>query len=200
MKDDWRIRIELEEEHAQGLLERLGLDLSSEARKLAKELEGRRLVVSRDGETIFVYGGSRDEAEQARAIVESELAELGVEARLIRIEQWLEDEARWDDEPPAEDTLEEEALEHGYAPWEVRVETRSREEAARLADQLESEGYGIVRRYRYVLVGAASEQEAHELAQRLHGEVEAGGELVYEAAPQNPFAIFGGLGGSGTPL
>jgi hypothetical protein len=200
MNDDWRIRIELEEEHAQGLLERLGLDLSSEARKLAKELEGRRLVVSRDGETIFVYGGSRDEAEQARAIVESELAELGVEARLIRIEQWLEDEARWDDEPPAEDTLEEEALEHGYAPWEVRVETRSREEAARLADQLESEGYGIVRRYRYVLVGAASEQEAHELAQRLHGEVEAGGELVYEAAPQNPFAIFGGLGGSGTPL
>ena len=200
MKDDWRIRIELEEEHAQGLLERLGLDLSSEARKLAKELEGRRLVVSRDGDTIFVYAGSRDEAERARAIVESELAELGVEARLIRIEQWLEDEARWDDEPPAEDTLEEEALEHGYAPWEVRVETRSREEAARLADQLESEGYGIVRRYRYVLVGAASEQEAHELAQRLHGEVEAGGELVYEAAPQNPFAIFGGLGGSGTPL
>jgi len=200
MKDDWRIRIELEEEHAQGLLERLGLDLSSEARKLAKELEGRRLVVSRDGDTIFVYAGSRDEAERARAIVESELAELGVEARLMRIEQWLEDEARWDDEPPAEDTLEEEALEHGYAPWEVRVETRSREEAARLADQLESEGYGIVRRYRYVLVGAASEQEAHELAQRLHGEVEAGGELVYEAAPQNPFAIFGGLGGSGTPL
>jgi predicted mannosyl-3-phosphoglycerate phosphatase (HAD superfamily) len=200
MKDDWRIRIELEEEHAQGLLERLGLDLSSEAHKLAKELEGRRLVVSRDGDTIFVYAGSRDETEQARAIVESELAELRVEARLIRIEQWLEDEARWDDEPPAEDTLEEEALEHGYAPWEVRVETRSREEAARLADQLESEGYGIVRRYRYVLVGAASEQEARELAQRLHGEVEAGGELVYEAAPQNPFAIFGGLGGSGTPL
>jgi hypothetical protein len=200
MNDDWRIRIELEEEHAQGLLERLGLDLSSEARKLANELEGRRLAVSRDGDTIFVYAGSRDEAEQARAIVESELAELGVEARLVRIEQWLEDEARWDDEPPAEDTLEEEVLEHGYAPWEVRVETHSREEAARLADQLESEGYGVVRRYRYVLVGATSEQEARQLAERLHGEVEAGGELVYEAAPQNPFAIFGGLGGSGTPL
>jgi hypothetical protein len=200
MNDDWRIRIELEEEHAQGLLERLGLDLSSEARKLANELEGRRLAVSRDDDTIFVYAGSRDEAEQARAIVESELAELGVEARLVRIEQWLEDEARWDDEPPAEDTLEEEVLERGYAPWEVRVETHSREEAARLADQLESEGYGVVRRYRYVLVGATSEQEARQLAERLHGEVEAGGELVYEAAPQNPFAIFGGLGGSGTPL
>jgi len=47
---------------------------------------------------------------------------------------------------------------------------------------------------------ATSEQEARQLAERLHGEVEAGGELVYEAAPQNPFAIFGGLGGSGTPL
>ena len=38
------------------------------------------------------------------------------------------------------------------------------------------------------------------LAERLHGEVEAGGELVYEALPQNPFAVFGGLGGAGTPL
>jgi hypothetical protein len=45
VNDDWRIRIELEEEHAEGLLERLGVDLGSEARNLADELQGRRLVV-----------------------------------------------------------------------------------------------------------------------------------------------------------
>jgi predicted ATPase len=42
--------------------------------------------------------------------------------------------------------------------------------------------------------GALSEQ-AVELARRVHGKVEPGGELVYEVQPQNPFAVFGGLGG-----
>ena len=48
--------------------------------------------------------------------------------------------------------------------------------------------------------GSASREEAEELATRLHGEVEPGGELVWEASPGNPFAVFGGLGGDGTPL
>ena len=30
--------------------------------------------------------------------------------------------------------------------------------------------------------------------ERVHGQVEPGGELVYEVQPQNPFAVFGGLG------
>jgi hypothetical protein len=200
VKDDWRIRIELEGEHVEGLLDRLGVELSSEARELAKELEGRRLAVSRDGETIFVYAGSQAEAEQARAVVEAELREAGAEARVSQVERWLGDEGRWNDEPPRETELEQEAREHGYAPWEVRVETRTPEEAERLAATLEAEGRGVVRRHAYLLVGAASEDEARELAQRLHGEVEAGGELVYEAASQNPFVVFGGMGGSGTPL
>jgi hypothetical protein len=200
MSDDWRIRIEIEEEHAQGLLERLGLDLGSEARELANELEGRRLVVSRDDETIFVYAGSAVEAEQARAIVKAELRETGAEARIGRIEHWLADEQRWDDEPPAPYPLEEEVRRHGFAPWEVRVEAPSPDEAEQLANRLEAEGLAVVRRHTYVLVGADSEEEARALAQRLHGDVEAGGELVYAAVPQNPFALFGGLGGTGTPL
>ena len=200
MNDDWRIRIDIEEEQAQGLLDRLGLELSSEARELAKELADRRLAVSRDGDTIFVYAGSRLEAEQARSIVEAELRDLGAEGRVSEVERWLPDEARWENEPRQASELEEEALEHGYAPWEVRVETGSREQAEALADRLERDGHGVVRRHTFVLVGAASEEEARALAARLHGEVEAGGELVYEAAAQNPFVVFGGLGGSGTPL
>ncbi|MGN6429476.1 MAG: hypothetical protein ACTHNB_01945 [Gaiellaceae bacterium] len=200
MRDDWRIRIDVEEEHAEGLLERLGLDLGSEARKLAEELEGRRLAVSRDDETIFVYAGSRAEAETARTIVDAELREEPAEARLGPIEHWLADEDRWDDEPPDEFEPEQEVLEHGHAPWEVRVEAGSPHEAEELARRLKGEGYGVLRRHTYVLVGASSEEEAHELARRLHGEAEASGELVYETLPQNPFAIFGGLGGSGTPI
>ena len=52
----------------------------------------------------------------------------------------------------------------------------------------------MIRRFRYVIVGTASKEEAEALARRLHGEAEPGGELVWEATPQSPFAIFGGLG------
>jgi phosphoenolpyruvate synthase/pyruvate phosphate dikinase len=200
MNDDWRIRIDLEEEHAESLLERLGFDLGSEARELAKDLEGRRLAVSRDDDTLFVYAGSRAEAERAREIIEAELREAGLEGRVGTIEHWLADEDRWDDEPPERFEAEREVLEHGLAPWEVRIEASSPEEAERLAKQLQDEGLGVLRRHRYVIVGATSEDEAQELAKRLHGVPEASGQLVYEALPQNPFAIFGGLGGAGTPL
>ncbi|HXE93425.1 MAG TPA: SPOR domain-containing protein, partial [Gaiellaceae bacterium] len=109
-------------------------------------------------------------------------------------ERWLHDDERWDDEPDRPD-VEEELLERGYAPWEVRVEAESRQEAADLADQLRSEGYDVSRTFTYVIAGAGSREEAVELAKRVHGEVEPGGELVYEVQPQNPFAVFGGLAG-----
>jgi nucleotide-binding universal stress UspA family protein len=195
MSDNWRIRIELPDEaHSGTLLERLGRDLGSdEARRLAKELEGHRLAVSRDDDVIFVYAESQAQAEQAGRIVEAELADEGIEAE-TQVERWLPDEERWSGEPPQE-TWEEEELRRGYAPWEVRVELDSHAEAEELADKLEQEGYDVVRRWRYVIVGAASEEEARELARRLHGEAEPGGEVVWEVAPQNPFALFGGLGG-----
>jgi hypothetical protein len=192
--DDWRIRIEVEgEEHATGLLERLTGDLGSEARELAQELEAHRLAVSHDADTVFVYASSRSEAEQAHAVVEAELRAHGIEARTSGIEHWLDEEDRWDDEPPGE-TWEEEELARGFAPWEVRVECASRQEAGELAERLEAEGYKPERRFQYLIVGTASREDADALAARLHGEVEPGGELVYEVEPTNPFAIFGGLG------
>jgi hypothetical protein len=196
MNDDWRIRIELsEEEHAGDLQGRLSSDLrTDEAKRLADELQGRRLAVSRDGNELFVYASSQAEAERARGIIEAELAGEGIEATTSAVERWLHDEERWSNEPPQE-TWEEEELERGYAPFEVRVERDSHDEAEKLADDLEREGYTVVRRWRFIVVGTASEEEARALAQRVHGEVEAGGEVVWEVTPQNPFAVFGGLGG-----
>ncbi len=198
MRDDWRLRIELSEEHATGLLDWLGLDFSAEARELASELEDERLAVSRDGDTVFVYAGSSAQAEKARALVGEQLKEQGL-AGNTRIEHWLGEEDRWDDEPPGPD-VEEELAARGYAPWEVRVECESHHEAEELADMLEEEGHAVVRRWRYVLVGAPSREDAQKLARRLHGEVEPGGELVWEVLPTQPFVVFGGLGGSGTPI
>jgi hypothetical protein len=192
--DDWRIRIEVEEEgHATGLLDRLTGNLGSEARELAADLSARKLAVSRDDDIVFVYAATRADAEQAHAIVEAELREHGIEARTSAVEHWHDEEDRWDDEPPGE-TWEEEELERGFAPWEVRVECPSRDEAGALAKQLEAEGYRPERRFHYLIVGTASREDAETLAARLHGEVEAGGEVVYEVEPANPFAIFGGMG------
>jgi hypothetical protein len=194
--DDWRIRISVAD--GGGLLERLGLELGGEAAELAGELERRRLAVSQDGDDLFVYASTYAEATRAREVIEAVLREEGTKADVSRVEHWLEDDERWDDEPPGE-TWEEEDLDRGYAPWEVRVTLPSHADARRLADELEHEGYTVERRWQYLIVGTASKEEADALAARVHGEVEPGGELVWETVPGNPFAIFGGLGGSGTP-
>ena len=191
--DDWRIRIELpDEEVAQDLLARLGLR-QSDAEELADELREHRLAVSQDGDTVFVYAATGMQAEQASRIVESELDDQGLTPSRFVTERWLQDEERWNDDPEHRD-VEEELLQRGYAPWEVRVEAESLREAHDLAEQLRSEGYDVSRTFTYVIAGARSREEAVELARRIHGEVEPGGELVYEVQPQNPFAVFGGLG------
>jgi hypothetical protein len=195
MADDWRIHVELaEEQHSNGLFERLGLELGGEARELARELEHDRLVVSRDGNELFVYASSWAAADKAHAVIAAELRELRIEGHESRVEYWLENEERWDDEPKGE-TWEKEELDRGFAPWEVRVRCASRAEANALAQRLEAEGYKPARTFDYVIAGCRSKEDAEALAARLHGEVEPGGELVYEVVPGNPFAVFGGLGG-----
>ena len=192
--DDWRIRIELpDEEGARGFLERLGIG-RSDAEELAEELRAHRLAVSQDGDTVFVYTGSGMQAEQANRIIEQELDEAGLAPERFVTERWLADEERWNDDPKGPD-VEEDLLERGYAPWEVRVECKSRQEAHDLAEQLRGEGYDVSRTFTYVIAGTSTRDEAVQLAQRVHGTVEPGGELVYEVQPHNPFAVFGGLGG-----
>src|SRR5207247_2944295 len=136
-----------------GTLDRRAGALGAEARELAADLKQRRLSVSRDGETIFVYAGSRWDAEKARAMVESQLREDDIEAKTSKVEHWLDAEERWDDEPPTE-TWEQEELDEGYAPWEVRVECGSREQAQQLAAQLETEGYKPLRQSHFLIAGA----------------------------------------------
>jgi hypothetical protein len=192
--DDWRIRVELpDEEGALGFLDRLGLT-HDDADELAEELRRHRLAVSRDGNTVFVYTATGMQAEQASRIVDRELQDAGVTPDRFVTEHWLREEERWDDEPPQPD-VEEDLLDRGFAPWEVRVECDSLGDAHDLAEQLRSEGYDVSRTFTYVIAGTADREQAVELARRVHGHVEPGGELVYEVQPSNPFAVFGGLGG-----
>lgn len=193
-QDDWRIRIELpDEEGARGFLDRLGVT-KGDAEELAEELRAQRLAVSRDGDTVFVYASTGMQAEQASRIVEQQLQDEGLTPTRFVTERWLHDEDRWDDEPDAGD-VEEDLVRRGYAPWEVRVECETLGEADELAERLRSEGYDVSRTFTYVIAGTADREQAVNLARRIHGQVEPGGELVYEVQPSNPFAVFGGLGG-----
>src|SRR5919197_2793148 len=177
--DDWRIRIELpDDEGARGLLERLGL-ARHDAEELADELREHRLAVSRDGNRVFVYAASGMQAEQASRVVEQELQEEGLTPSRFVTERWLRDEERWSDEADQPD-VEEDLLERGYAPWEVRVECASLREAHDLAEQLRAEGYDVSRTFTYVIAGTETRHQAVELARRVHGQGEPGGELVYE--------------------
>src|SRR5207244_3445367 len=83
----------------------------------------------------------------------------------IVVEHWLTAEERWDDDPPG-DALDAEVLAGGYAPWEVRIPAPDRDAARRLARELEEEGYGVVRRFRFVIAGCGSREEAEALARR----------------------------------
>ena len=88
------------------------------------------------------------------------------------------------------------ATRRGRCGWSSRRTAQARD----LADKLEQEGYPVERRWRYLIAGASTKEEAEALAERVHGEVEPGGNLVWETVPGNPFSIFGGMGGSGTPV
>lgn len=186
-KDDWRLRIELGEGRSYPLLERLHL-VKDDADELAEELRDARLAVTHDSDTVFVYAASSLELEKAKPIVQRELEELSVRPQAMITEHWLAREERWDDQPGAPDA-DEEIVREGYAPWEVRIPCESHAAAEKLADELEAEGFGVVRRWSYVIAGTGSKEEAEALAQRLHGEVEPGSELVWEALKGHPFAV-----------
>ena len=79
----------------------------------------------------------------------------------------------------------------------------SHHDAHALAETLAAEGItNIIRRWKFLIVGTADEDDADTLAERLKGElppggtihIEPGSGLAWEFAPKNPFAVFGGLG------
>jgi hypothetical protein len=213
MADDWRVTIDFDDEgDGTQFTEWLAaVQLESEERNQL----GDRVVVSRDGPRVFLYA---DSDEQARSVYQTAQARIETEGRsaVTALERWHPVEQAWKDASvPLPESAEEaraeherlqareaaESLEKGRAEWEVRIELPTHEDTLALAELLESEGVPVVRRYTFLLAGALNEDDARALAKRLEAEapqgsrieVEPGGGLVWEVAPENPFAVFGGL-------
>lgn len=213
MNDDVRLTVSLPSEHdVQELLDELR-DL---------ELEGQgafddRVIVSHDGPNVLLYADSEQRLEHARELVDEAMQARSL-GGMVYVHRWHPIEERWEDaDRPLPRTPEEKEAERqvrldreteeseatGHAEWEVRIELPSHRETVQLAERLESDGLPVVRRWKFLLVGAANEDDARALADRIRAEapgdvtiaVEPGGEMVWEVAPRNPFAVFGGLGG-----
>src|SRR5512135_2856427 len=122
MSDDWRLRIALHQEGvAHELAERL------DASELEHELEASfhdRLVVSRDGDQLFCYAGSRDQAEAAQKLVRSIAAEHGWRAE-YELRHWHESAEQWQEpDVPLPQTDAERAGEHAALIQREREELK----------------------------------------------------------------------------
>jgi hypothetical protein len=213
VSDDLRLTVEFDDEDAARDL----VTWLHEARLEAGDRRriGDRVIVSRDDAVVYLYAADEEQAREVARLIQARVGHPA--AARVALDRWHPVEQRWEDAAvPLPQTEEEIRAEHerrqareaaesrasGRAEWEVRVELPDRDATDELADRLEAEGLPVVRRSTSVLVGAANEDEAHELAARLQAEapegarveVEPGGQMVWEVAPSNPFAVFGGLG------
>ena len=169
---------------------------------------GDRVIVSRDGRSVFLYA---DTEERAREVERMVLARLGHPAagnvELVALASGraelgglVRPASRRPRPSGRSSTIASRSARRpsraasGHGEWEVRVELDSHAETVELADRLEAEGIPVVRRYTFLLVGAENEDQAHELAARLEREapkgarieVEPGGQMVWEVAPAEP--------------
>jgi hypothetical protein len=91
--DEYRLEIDIHESVHGKLSERLrSLDLDDE---VAERL-GDRVIVTRDGERLYVYTQNAAAAAEAERVVGSVLADEGLEAE-IRRRRWNPDERFWQD-------------------------------------------------------------------------------------------------------
>ena len=216
MGEDWRLEVGVfGDGAAHALTERL------DAGKLGDDLEeefGKRLVVSADPPNVFVYAGEREQAEAAETKIRELAAEHDWDIE-IELRHWHPTAEDWEDpDKPLPATDAERLAEHqallaqeredsdtrGYPEYEVRIECPSQHDTVKLDKRLHDEGFPTVRRWKYLLVGAADEDSANALAERLRGEAPPGSTVTAEASlrqtyddepTRGSFAIFGGLGG-----
>jgi hypothetical protein len=205
MADDFRVTVLLDDGSGEGFGERLA-DYEHEVEDEAKANLGDAVVVSADGPTVFLYTDTIDRARLARDLVDGILEGEGITATFA-LDRWHPLASEWKpaDEPlpesesereaeldEREDIEEAESRAAGYAEWEVRLDLPDHGAAVALAEKLEGEGIPVTRRWTYLLVGAASAEDADELADRLTAEgpegvkvqVQPGGEMIWEATPK----------------
>lgn len=215
MNDDWRLQVDFPDPGQVGpLLDHLqAVELEHDLSTAYRD----RVIVTRDDAQVFLYTGSREQGESAQRLVEKLAREHGWEVK-AELRHWHPVREDWEepDVPlPADAAAQERELQgrremergeeetSGQPQYEVRIDFPHRHEAVHFAERLEQEGLPAVHRWRFVLLGAESEADAEELAERIRNEappdskiaVEGTWRAAYAERPPDPFAFLGGLGG-----
>jgi hypothetical protein len=156
---------------------------------------------------MFLYAQTDEHAREAERVARDLVADEGLSAE-ISLTRWHPDEEAWKDASiPMPETEEQRALERERREreaedeprppwayqWEVRVDLESRNDTRELASRLADEGIEARRHWKYLLVGAASEERANELAERIKAEVPGGSsvQVVTAGAPHPVFVFLG---------
>jgi hypothetical protein len=215
MNDDWRVQVTCPTTATAANLAEVLREGEFEHRM--ENAAGERVVVSLDGHELFLYAGTRGQAEKAAEAVKAVSAPSGITIR-TELRRWHPASEEWvDADLPLPESEKAVAAEHAeliaeereesqslhFSEYEVRIGTGSHRDTIELAGKLRAEGIPSLRRWRYLLIGAADEDTAKALADRVRAIAPAGSTIEVEASlreveqetPANPFAIFGGLGG-----
>ena len=192
--DDWRVTISVSSQAQTGQAQR-----SVSLRPVEEDIRrqaGRTIAVGADDRQIFLYAGTETAARDAERIARDVLARHGIAAESA-LHRWHPIEEQWENPDLAmphteaerqaehqrlEDTETAESVATGIAQWQVRVDLGSHRQAVALARTLENEGRAVVRRWKFLLVGASNEDQARELAGQIRREAPPGAAVSAEQA------------------
>jgi len=192
--DDWRVTISVTgQANAGPALRPAGM---REVEEDIRREVGRGVAVGAGDEQIFLYAGTETAARDAERIARDVLAGHGLAAEPA-LHRWHPIEERWENpDVPMPQTEAERKAEHqrladaetaeslatGVAQWEVRVELGSHRQAVTLARKLEGEGRAVVRRWKFLLIGANNQDEAQALAEQIRQEAPLDAAVIAEQA------------------
>jgi FMN phosphatase YigB (HAD superfamily) len=166
---------------------------------------GHNIVVGAGDSQIFLYAGTELAAREAERTAREVLGKLGIEAEFA-LHRWHPIEEEWQSPDVAMPQTEAErqaehqrleaaetveSLDFGSALFQVRAELPSHREAVALADKLQGEGYPVVRRWKFLIVGANNDDDAQTLAEHIRQEAPADAQVTAEpAGVRLPFIPF----------
>jgi FMN phosphatase YigB (HAD superfamily) len=200
---DWRVTISLS---AQVNVEQARQSFSEqEVEQDVRSRLGRNIVVGAGDSQIFLYAGTELAAREAERTAREVVGQLGIEAEFA-LHRWHPIEEEWQSPDVAMPQTEAErqaehqrleaaetveSLDFGSAQFQARAELPSHREAVALADKLQGEGYPVVRRWKFLIVGANNDDDAQALAEHIRQEAPADAQVTAEpAGVRLPFIPF----------
>jgi hypothetical protein len=194
-EDEWRVEVDLDdEEQGYPFDERIrSLRIDDEAR----ERLGGQVAVTRDGPRLFLYTAAGASAQEAEAVIRALMADHDLSGTVC-VTRWHPIEEEWKDaalplpRTPTEEQVERarheeaewrDAAAAGEFDWLVKAALPHRSDAIGLAAELSSEGLDVRRRWRYLTVGALTEESANTLGVHLRERAPAGTEVWVAVNP-----------------